>query len=486
MMRTRLASAAAITQRAFSTSAPGLSELTAITSIDGRYARTTKDLRNIFSEYALIRNRVKVEVLWLQELSREVEFPQVPEMSADSIAFLNDIVENFDVVEAEKVKAIERTTNHDVKAVEYYLKEKSMNGPEQIANMSEFFHFACTSEDINNLSYALMLEQGRSEVMLPSMTTLIDTVADHADRYKAIPMLARTHGQPATPTTLGKELANFAYRMSRQRKQLGNCEILGKMNGAVGNYAAHQVAVPEVNWPQLTQRFIENNLGLTFNPYTTQIEPHDFVAEMCDVCARFNNVTLDMDRDMWSYISLGYFKQKVVAGEIGSSTMPHKVNPIDFENSEGNIGLANSTFQHLASKLPISRFQRDLSDSTVMRSLGVAFAYSVIAHKATLRGLGRIESNPERMRDELYTNWEVLAEPVQTVMRRHGMETPYEQLKELTRGKRVDGEAMGKFIGGLELPQSELDILLALTPENYIGNSSLMASRNVLGEYIKK
>jgi len=474
-----------ISTRAFGTKADlALSELTAVTSVDGRYGKSTQGLRHVFSEFALIRNRVKVEVLWLQELAKTPEFPQVPEISVDAKKVLDDIVNNFDLTEAERVKTIERTTNHDVKAVEYYLKEKVGTSSTELASLSEFLHFACTSEDINNLSYALMLKQGRDEIILPSMNTLIDEVAKRANDYKDVSMLARTHGQPATPTTMGKELANFAFRMSRQRKQFENCELLGKMNGAVGNYAAHMTCVPEINWPVMTKSFIEGSLGLKFNPYTTQIESHDFIAEVCDVCSRFNNVLLDMDRDMWSYISLGYFKQKVIDGEIGSSTMPHKVNPIDFENSEGNIGLANATFGHLASKLPVSRFQRDLSDSTVMRGLGVAFAYSLIAHKATMRGLSRVECNPEKMLDELDQNWEVLAEPVQTLMRKHGKEAPYEQLKELTRGKRVDGATMSKFINGLDIPASEKQLLLNLKPSNYNGNSAEMASTKVLRKHL--
>eukprot|EP00514_Thraustochytrium_sp_LLF1b_P000840 CAMPEP_0184518122 /NCGR_PEP_ID=MMETSP0198_2-20121128/5921_1 /TAXON_ID=1112570 /ORGANISM="Thraustochytrium sp., Strain LLF1b" /LENGTH=486 /DNA_ID=CAMNT_0026908543 /DNA_START=117 /DNA_END=1574 /DNA_ORIENTATION=- len=451
-----------------------LSELTAVTSIDGRYARSTKELRNVFSEYALIRNRVKVEVLWLQRLSATPELPEVGKMSADSAKFLQDVFDGFTPEEAQRVKTIERTTNHDVKAVEYYLKEKCAQGPKELQHVAEFVHFACTSEDINNLSYALMLEQARAEILLPSMGDVIEDLTAFADLYKDQPMLARTHGQPATPSTLGKEVANFAYRMARQRRQLERCEILGKMNGAVGNFAAHEIAVPSVQWSSLSQSFIEEELGLTFNPYTTQIEPHDYIAEICDVSARFNNVLLDMDRDMWTYISMGYFKQRVVDGEIGSSTMPHKVNPIDFENSEGNIGLANSTFQHLAAKLPISRMQRDLSDSTVMRALGCGFAYTLIAHKAARRGLGRIVSNPEKLTADLDTNWEVLAEPVQTVMRRLGQDSPYEQLKELTRGKRVDGEAMRRFISSLEIPQEEKEALMKLEPITYVGNSSKM------------
>lgn len=391
-----------------------LSELTAVTAIDGRYARHTSELRDVFSEYALIRNRVLVEVKWLQKLCNTSSIPQIPTISSDSMHALNSIVENFDINEACRVKEIERTTNHDVKAVEYYLKEKvSMLG--ELSSISEFVHFTCTSEDINNLSYALMLKDARAKIVIPEMDRLIDTLCVRADSYKSIPMLARTHGQPATPTTLGKEMGNFAYRLSRQRAQLAGVELLGKINGAVGNFAAHEVTLPLVDWMELTRSFVEEDLdGLCWNPYTTQIEPHDFVAEMSDVMGRFNTVLLDFDRDMWNYISIGYFKQKVVKGEVGSSTMPHKVNPIDFENSEGNLGLANATFGHLSLKLPVSRYQRDLTDSTVMRSLGTAFAYSIIAYKSSLRGIGRVDVNSPKLEEDLDGNWEVLAEPIQT------------------------------------------------------------------------
>mmetsp|Transcript_14770 Transcript_14770/g.19378 ORF Transcript_14770/g.19378 Transcript_14770/m.19378 type:complete len:499 (-) Transcript_14770:191-1687(-) len=462
-----------------------LSELTAVTSVDGRYGRHSKELRNVFSEYALIRNRVIVEAEWLKQLAKATELPEVSTMSAEAEHFLDDIVSNFSVEDAGRVKEIERTTNHDIKAVEYFLKEK-ISLHKELSQSAEFVHFACTSEDINNLAYALMLKDARTEIMLPSMDKVISEVSDLAEKLSTTPMLARTHGQPATPTTVGKELANFAYRMGRQRKQYEQCEILGKMNGAVGNYAAHQITVRELDWPGMTKKFIENGLGgIKWNPYTTQIEPHDFVAETCDVVCRFNNVLLDMDRDMWSYISLGYFKQKVIEGEIGSSTMPHKVNPIDFENSEGNIGLANSTLSHLAMKLPISRFQRDLSDSTVMRTLGTGFAYSKIAHNASIRGLSRIDSNEERLLEDLDKNWEVLAEPVQTVMRRYGKEAPYEALKELTRGKKVDGVAMREYISSLDLPQEDKNILLELEPKTYIGNSAEMAKKEVIQKWLK-
>jgi len=433
----------------------------------------------------LIRNRVIVESSWLKLLSTLPELPEVPNMSGDAEKFLDDVVAGFSLDDAKRVKEIERTTNHDIKAVEYFLKEKvSLNS--ELAQSAEFIHFACTSEDINNLAYALMLKDARANIMLPSMDNVIEEVSTLAEKVKDVSILARTHGQPATPSTLGKELANFAYRMGRQRKQFAQCEILGKMNGAVGNYAAHEITVPEVNWPKLTRNFIENDLGgIKWNPYTTQIEPHDFVAEICDVICRFNNVLLDMDRDMWSYISLGYFKQKVIDGEIGSSTMPHKVNPIDFENSEGNIGLANSTLSHLSAKLPISRYQRDLSDSTVMRTLGTGFAYTKIAHNASIRGLSRVDCNEERMLEDLNNNWEVLAEPIQTVMRRYGKEAPYEALKALTRGKKVTGETMRKYISDLDLPEKDKEILLRLEPRTYTGNSSTMAEKKTVKEWLE-
>lgn len=464
-----------------STRAPlELSELTAITPIDGRYARQVRELREMFSEFALIRNRVRVEVEWLQLLAETKELHEVQDLSAESIAFLRKIVDDFSVEDAQRVKEIERTTNHDVKAVEYFVKEQCAKGPAELASRGEFVHFACTSEDMNNLSYALMLKHARAEILLPTMDSLVETLVSEADRFSSMAMLSRTHGQPATPTTLGKELANFAFRLARQREQVERCELLGKMNGAVGNYNAHIVAAPAVNWPKVTQTFIEERLGLTYNPYTTQIESHDFIAEICDAMSRFNTVALHMNRDMWSYISLGYFRQKVVDGEVGSSTMPHKTNPINFENSEGNLGLANATFGHLAAKLPVSRFQRDLSDSTVMRALGVAFSHSIIAYKAALQGFSRIDANPERMLEELDQNWEVLAEPVQTMMRRLGKEAPYEQLKALTRGKRVDQEGMADFINNLDIPDEEKSLLLSLTPASYIGNAADMARRETL------
>ena len=476
--RRRLRSGAA------SASEEALSELTAVTSIDGRYAKSTKELRPLFSEFALIRNRVRVEVLWLQRLCATPEL-RLPSLDTDALAYLDSLVKGFDTAQARRVKEIEATTNHDVKAVEYFVKERCLAGPAKTRALSEFVHFSCTSEDINNLSYALMLKDARRVALLPSMDALIDHLAGRAEDYKDVPMLSRTHGQAATPTTVGKELANSCYRLARQRGQVAGCEVLGKMNGAVGNFAAHMVAVPAVDWPALCRAFITEELGLGHNPYTTQIEPHDFIAELCEATARFNTVLLDLDRDMWSYISLGYFKQKVVAGEIGSSTMPHKVNPIDFENSEGNIGLANATLAHLAAKLPVSRMQRDLSDSTVLRALGQGFAYTLIAHKATMRGLQRVDVNPERLLHDLDNNWEVLAEPVQTVMRRLGKDSPYEQLKELTRGKKVTGGAMREFVQALDIPDHERAALLKLTPALYTGNSALMASKEVLRKHIE-
>ena len=379
---------------------------------------------------------------------------------------------NFDVNDAQRIKDIEKTTNHDVKAVEYFLKEKVATIPALHA-VSEFIHFACTSEDINNLSHALMLQTARQDVVLPYWKQIIDAVKGLAHKYRDIPLLSRTHGQPATPSTIGKELANVAYRMDRQFKQLGNVEILGKINGAVGNYNAHIVAYPEVDWHQFSEEFV-TSLGVTWNPYTTQIEPHDYIAELFDCVARFNTILIDFDRDIWGYIALNHFKQRTIAGEIGSSTMPHKVNPIDFENSEGNLGLSNAVLQHLASKLPVSRWQRDLTDSTVLRNLGVGLGYALIAYQATMKGVSKLEVNEANLANELDHNWEVLAEPIQTVMRRYGIEKPYEKLKELTRGKRVDAAGMQEFIDSLELPEEEKVRLKAMTPGNYIGRATTM------------
>ncbi|MFD3238252.1 adenylosuccinate lyase [Rahnella perminowiae] len=449
-----------------------LSSLTAVSPVDGRYGDKVSALRTIFSEFGLLKFRVQVEVRWLQKLAACAEIKEVPAFDADANAFLDKIVADFDVNDAQRIKDIEKTTNHDVKAVEYFLKEKVATVPALHA-VSEFIHFACTSEDINNLSHALMLQTARQDVVLPYWKQIIDAVKDLAHKYRDIPLLSRTHGQPATPSTIGKELANVAYRMNRQFKQLQNVEILGKINGAVGNYNAHIVAYPEVNWHQFSEEFV-TSLGITWNPYTTQIEPHDYIAELFDCVARFNTILIDFDRDIWGYIALNHFKQRTIEGEIGSSTMPHKVNPIDFENSEGNLGLSNAVLQHLASKLPVSRWQRDLTDSTVLRNLGVGLGYALIAYQATMKGVSKLEVNEANLANELDHNWEVLAEPIQTVMRRYGIEKPYEKLKELTRGKRVDAAGMQAFIDSLELPEDEKVRLKAMTPGNYIGRATTM------------
>jgi len=449
-----------------------LSSLTAVSPVDGRYGDKVSALRTIFSEFGLLKFRVQVEVRWLQKLAACAEIKEVPAFDADANAFLDQLVANFDVNDAQRIKDIEKTTNHDVKAVEYFLKEKVATIPALHA-VSEFIHFACTSEDINNLSHALMLQTARQDVVLPYWKQIIDAVKGLAHKYRDIPLLSRTHGQPATPSTIGKELANVAYRMDRQFKQLENVEILGKINGAVGNYNAHIVAYPEVDWHQFSEEFV-TSLGVTWNPYTTQIEPHDYIAELFDCVARFNTILIDFDRDIWGYIALNHFKQRTIAGEIGSSTMPHKVNPIDFENSEGNLGLSNAVLQHLASKLPVSRWQRDLTDSTVLRNLGVGLGYALIAYQATMKGVSKLEVNEANLANELDHNWEVLAEPIQTVMRRYGIEKPYEKLKELTRGKRVDAAGMQEFIDSLELPEEEKVRLKAMTPGNYIGRATKM------------
>lgn len=453
-----------------------LSSLTAVSPVDGRYAGKTQALRPIFSEYGLIRARVLVEVRWLQRLAAHSAISEVPTFSAEANAVLNALAENFSLEHAERVKEIERTTNHDVKAIEYLLKEQAAKLPE-LANVSEFIHFACTSEDINNLSHALMLREGRDEVMLPLMRQTANAIRELAIRFAEVPMLSRTHGQPASPTTLGKELANVVYRLERQIAQVAAVPLLGKINGAVGNYNAHLSAYPDIDWEANARAFIEDELGLAFNPYTTQIEPHDYIAELFDAIARFNTILIDFDRDIWGYISLGYFKQRTIAGEIGSSTMPHKVNPIDFENSEGNLGIANALFQHLASKLPISRWQRDLTDSTVLRNLGVGFAHSVIAYEASLKGISKLELNAQKIAEDLDACWEVLAEPIQTVMRRYNIENPYEKLKELTRGKGISPEALQTFIDGLDMPAAAKAELKQLTPASYIGNAAAQAKR---------
>ncbi|MCW3147779.1 adenylosuccinate lyase [Stutzerimonas stutzeri] len=453
-----------------------LSSLTAVSPVDGRYAGKTSALRPIFSEFGLIRSRVKVEVRWLQRLAAHPGVPEVPAFSAEANALLDQLAENFQLEHAERVKEFERTTNHDVKAVEYLLKEQAKLLPE-LAKINEFIHFACTSEDINNLSHALMLREGRDTVLLPLMRQLAEAIRTLAVQFADVPMLSRTHGQPASPTTMGKELANVVYRLERQIAQVAEVPLLGKINGAVGNYNAHLSAYPEIDWEANAREFIEGDLGLSFNPYTTQIEPHDYIAELFDAIARFNTILIDFDRDVWGYISLGYFKQKTVAGEIGSSTMPHKVNPIDFENSEGNLGIANALFQHLASKLPISRWQRDLTDSTVLRNLGVGFAHSVIAYEASLKGIGKLELNAARIAEDLDACWEVLAEPVQTVMRRYAVENAYEKLKDLTRGKGITPDALKAFIDSLDIPAEAKAELRKLTPASYIGNAVAQAKR---------
>ena len=453
-----------------------LSSLTAVSPVDGRYASKTSALRPIFSEYGLIRFRVMVEVRWLQRLAAHTGIAEVAPFSAEANALLNTLAENFEQAHAERVKEIERTTNHDVKAVEYLLKEQAAKLPE-LDKISEFIHFACTSEDINNLSHALMLREGRDGVLLPLMRQTAEAIRQLAVKFAAVPMLSRTHGQPASPTTLGKELANVVYRLERQIAQVAAVPLLGKINGAVGNYNAHLSAYPDIDWEANAKQFIEGDLGLQFNPYTTQIEPHDYIAELFDAMARFNTILIDFDRDIWGYISLGYFKQRTIAGEIGSSTMPHKVNPIDFENSEGNLGIANALLQHLASKLPISRWQRDLTDSTVLRNLGVGFAHSIMAYEATLKGISKLELNETRIAADLDACWEVLAEPIQTVMRRYAIENPYEKLKELTRGKGISPEALLTFIDGLDMPAAAKAELKLLTPANYIGNAIEQAKR---------
>jgi adenylosuccinate lyase len=451
-----------------------LSALTAISPTDGRYGDKVKALRPIFSEYALIRFRVIVEVRWLQKLAAHPGIPELSPFSAAANAVLDGVVNDFSEQDAQRIKDIERTTNHDVKAVEYFLKE-TLEQHEELAKATEFVHFACTSEDINNLSHALMLSAGRDTVVVPQMKEIAGALRVLSHQYADIPLLSRTHGQTASPSTMGKELANVVYRMERQIRQIEQVEILGKINGAVGNYNAHVVAYPDIDWTENAQSFIES-LGIGFNPYTTQIEPHDYIAELFDGIARFNTILIDFNRDIWGYIAWGYFKQRTVAGEIGSSTMPHKVNPIDFENSEGNLGIANALLQHLASKLPISRWQRDLTDSTVLRTLGVGIAHSVIAYQSALKGISKLEINEQRLASDLDNAWEVLAEPIQTVMRRYGIESPYEKLKAVTRGKAITRDIMLEFVNTLELPVEAKEALLALTPANYIGTASDQAS----------
>jgi adenylosuccinate lyase len=451
-----------------------LTALSALSPLDGRYAAKTDKLRPILSEAGFMHHRVKVEIAWLQALS-EAGLAEIKPFSAKGTALLNKIAEEFVEADAARIKEIEAVTNHDVKAVEYWLKEKVAADAELLA-ASEFIHFACTSEDINNTSHGMMLKAARDTVVLPALQALIDKLIEIAHANAAVPMLSRTHGQPASPTTLGKEIANVVARLQRAAVRIRNVEILGKMNGAVGNYNAHLSAYPEIDWPAFSKNVIEQRLGLVFNPYTIQIEPHDYMAELFDATARVNTILLDLNRDIWGYISVGYFKQRTKAGEIGSSTMPHKVNPIDFENSEGNLGMANAVLKHMAEKLPVSRWQRDLTDSTVLRNIGVGFGYSVLAYDSCLRGLNKLEVNPARLAEDLNMTWEVLAEPVQTVMRRYGIENPYEQLKELTRGKGISKEALREFIEGLDVPPEAKLQLLALTPDNYIGYATALAN----------
>lgn len=456
-------------------SEPALSSLTAISPIDGRYASKTADLRRIFSEYGLIHARITVEVRWFQALAATDAIGELPKLSTSATKQLDAIVAQFSLDDAQRVKTIEQTTNHDVKACEYFLKEK-MAEDKELAAHTEFVHFACTSEDINNLSHALMLQQGRDQVLLPLIETLIERLQSLAHEHADAPMLSRTHGQTASPTTVGKEIANVVNRLRRQHGQIRQVELMGKMNGAVGNYNAHLSSYPELDWPAISQQFVES-LGLGWNDYTTQIEPHDYIAELLNAINRFNTILIDWNRDVWGYISLGYFKQKTVAGEIGSSTMPHKVNPIDFENSEGNLGIANALNQHLADKLCISRWQRDLSDSTVLRNLGTGFAHSVLAYQSTLKGLGKLQLNSERLTEDLQASWEVLAEPLQTIMRRYGAENPYEKLKELTRGQQVSAEVLRDFIDSLDVPETAKHAMRELSPHNYIGLAAQLAKR---------
>ncbi len=453
-----------------------LTPLTALSPLDGRYGSKVASLRPLFSEFGLIKHRVKIEIEWIKALAAAPAIKEVPAFSAATLAELDALAANLSEADAQEVKDIESITNHDVKAVEYFLKKRLANNNE-VMRVSEFIHFACTSEDINNLSHALMLKTARDTVLLPALDKVIAKLTEQAHALAEMPMLARTHGQPASPTTVGKELANVVYRLRRSRECIAEVAMLGKINGAVGNYNAHLAAYPELNWEAFAQTFVES-LGLEFNPYTIQIEPHDYMAELFDAIARANTQLIDLDRDVWGYISVGYFKQKVKAGEVGSSTMPHKVNPIDFENSEGNLGLANSILRHLSDKLPISRWQRDLTDSTVLRNMGVALGYALLGYDSCLRGLNKLEANPQRLEEDLNANWEVLAEPIQTVMRRYGVPNPYEQLKELTRGKHgITKERLHVFIMGLEIPDEAKQQLLALSPHNYIGRAVALAKR---------
>lgn len=454
-----------------------INPITALSPLDGRYAKSVEALRPVFSEYGLMRARVRVELSWLKALAAEPKIVEVPPFDEAVLAEIDDVIAGFSLEDAAAVKAIEATTNHDVKAIEYWLKERFAGVP-AVSAVSEFIHFACTSEDINNLSHALMLREARDEVLLPKLTEVSDKLRSLAHELAAVPMMSRTHGQPATPTTLGKEVANVLYRLERQAKQLSAQEFLGKINGAVGNYNAHMVAYPDVDWEGHCRRFVEEDLGLTFNPYTIQIEPHDYMAEFFQAVSRINTILIDFNRDVWGYISLGYFKQKVKAGEVGSSTMPHKVNPIDFENSEGNLGMANAVLAFLSEKLPVSRWQRDLTDSTVLRNMGVGIGYAVLGLAAHLRGLNKLEANPAALAADLDATWELLAEPIQTVMRRYGVANPYEKLKDLTRGKGgITPEVLASFIRDLDIPDEAKQQLLDLTPASYVGKAENLAKR---------
>ena len=454
-----------------------LSTLTAINPIDGRYGDKTAELRPYFSEFGLIYYRVYVEIRWFQFLASQQKIKELPALGDEENNFLEKLIVDFDETEAAIVKSNEATTNHDVKAVEYYLKSKFVaSGISSLEKNIEFIHFACTSEDINNLSHALMLKDGRDGVLQPLMDELNQKLAEFARDYANLPMLSRTHGQTATPTTLGKEFANVVARLRRQVKQLGAVQIMGKINGAVGNLNAHQVTYPDLDWLAMSEQFV-SSLGIIWNPYTTQIEPHDYMAEMFQAMSRFNTILIDFNRDIWSYISIGYFKQRKIEGETGSSTMPHKVNPIDFENSEGNLGIANAIFGHLSEKLPISRWQRDLTDSTVLRNMGTGLAYSLLSYKSTLKGLGKLEINPTALEEDLNRSWEILAEPIQTIMRRHGVEEPYEKLKELTRGQSLKQESIEQMLETLDIPESARTLIRELTPMNYTGLASELVEK---------
>ena len=449
------------------------SQLMSVSPLDGRYQRHCAELGDFFSEFALMKFRTQVEVTWLIHLSMEPSIHEIPALDSTAIAELQNLYESFMIEDAEEIKKIESTTNHDVKAVEYFIKDKIAHTPllkEKLEDHLEFVHFACTSEDINNLAYALMVRNARDQFLLPLVKSVDKKITECAQEHSEQPLLSRTHGQPASPTTMGKEFANVAHRLRRQIKQIEDSPILGKMNGAVGNYNAHYAAYPQTNWPEVSKHFVKA-LGLGVNPYTTQIEPHDYLAELFSAFSRFNTILIDLNRDIWGYISFGYFSQKTIAGEIGSSTMPHKVNPIDFENSEGNLGVANSVFNHLVEKLPISRWQRDLTDSTVLRNIGTGFAYSAIAYRSTLRGLEKLVISPKAIAKDLDNCWEILAEPIQTVMRRYRISEPYEKLKQLTRGKDITRETIRDFIETLEIPEAERDRLKSLTPSNYLGNA---------------